>query len=241
MPRFETTRWSVVARARGTTADARTALESLCRAYRPPVLAYIRARGYPIEAAEDLAQNFFERFLEDAYHAIADPARGRFRAFLLTALKRFLINSEAEARTLKRGGAARFDALLDNSQAAAGANMVDDSTPEREFERGWIIALVDSALNRLRGEAESAGKGAVFEQLKEFLSEAPDDADYERAAAALGMRRNTVAVAVHRLRHRLRELVRDELMQTTTGGEELAAELQELRAGLPVLNDPRPA
>jgi RNA polymerase sigma factor (sigma-70 family) len=240
MPRFETTRWSVVARARGTTPDARTALEALCRAYRPPVVAYIRARGYSIEATEDLAQNFFERFLEDAYHSIADPARGRFRAFLLTALKRFLINSEAEARTLKRGGAVRFDAMLDDSQAAT--NMVDDSTPEREFERGWVIALVESALNRLRDETEQAGKGALFLQLKEFLSEAPDDADYARAAAALNMRRNTVAVAVHRLRHRLRELVRDELMQTTTGGDELAAELQELRAGLPVLNEqPRSA
>jgi RNA polymerase sigma-70 factor (ECF subfamily) len=237
MTRFDTTRWSVVARARGTSPDARTALESLCRAYRPPVLAYIRARGYPAETAEDLAQNFFERFLEDAYHAIADPARGRFRAFLLTALKRFLINSDTEARTLKRGGAVRFDALLDNSHAAA-TNMADDSTPEREFERGWVVALVDSALNRLREEARGAGKIALFDQLQEFLTETPDNADYERAAAALNMRRNTVAVAVHRLRHRLRELVRDELMQTTTGGEELAAELHELRASLPVLNDP---
>ena len=237
MTRFETTRWSVVARARGTTPDARAALESLCRVYRPPVLAYIRARGYTLEAAEDLAQAFFTQFLEDAYHAIADPTRGRFLAFLLTALKRFISNSEADARALKRGGAVRFDPIVQDSQAAVAAAMVDTSSPEREFERGWVIAILDTALNRLREEAEQAGKLALFEHLHEFLSERPDDADYERAAAALNMRRNTIAVAVHRLRHRLRELVREELRQTTAGHAELDAELRELRAGLPVLTE----
>jgi RNA polymerase sigma-70 factor (ECF subfamily) len=192
--RFETTRWSVVARARGTTPDARTALESLCRAYRTPVLAYIRARGYMIEAGEDLA-HFFARFLEEAYHTIADP-RGRFPAFLLTALKRFLINTEGEPRALKRGGAVRIDQLLENTQAGNSTTMVDDSTPEREFGRRRVIAILDVAVSRLRGEVEAAGKRAMFDQLHEFLSGRPDDADYERPAAALSMRRNTVAVAV---------------------------------------------
>jgi DNA-directed RNA polymerase specialized sigma24 family protein len=231
MARFDTTHWSIVARARGDTRDARAALELLCRAYRPPVLAYIRGRGYSPDAAEDLAQTFFARFLEDAYHTVADPARGRFRAFLLTALKRFLINSDAEANALKRGGAVRMNALADD-QASATDWIADSGSPEREFERGWALAILDAATRKLRGEAEQVGKREMFDILHEFLTERPDEEDYARAAAALNLRRNTLAVAVHRLRHRLRELVREEIAQTTMGQAELEAELRELRATL---------
>ncbi|HZX91637.1 MAG TPA: sigma factor [Rudaea sp.] len=230
MTRFDTTRWSMVVRARGDSRDARDALGSLCRAYRPPVVAYIRSRGYAGDA-EDLAQTFFARFLEDAYHTVADPARGRFRAFLLTALKRFLINADVEAHALKRGGGMRIDALAD--EAPSGADwLINSASPERAFERSWAIAVLDAAMTRLRQEAEQAGKGALFEQLREFLTERPDEADYARAAAALNLRRNTLAVAVHRLRHRLRELVREELAQTTACKDDLDVELRELRATL---------
>ncbi len=232
MTRFETTRWSIVARARGDDRDARAALESLCRVYRPPVLAYIRGRGYPAEAAEDLAQTFFERFIQGAYAEVADPARGRFRAFLLTALKRFLINADAEAHALKRGGAARIEAMPEE-QASAARWLADSGTPEREFERGWALAVLDSALRKLSAEAEQAGKREMFDLLSEFLTERPDEADYARAAAALNLRRNTLAVAVHRLRHRLRELVREEIAESTMTRADLESELRELRASLP--------
>jgi RNA polymerase sigma factor (sigma-70 family) len=231
MTRFDTTRWSIVARARGENRDARGALETLCRAYRPPVLAYVRSRGYSPDAAEDLTQTFFAHFLEDAYHKVADPARGRFRAFLLTALKRFLINADAEARALKRGGGARMNPLPDEQPSSADW-LADSGSPERAFERGWALAILDAAMRRLRAEAEQAGKGAMFDMLREFLTERPDEEDYARAAAALDMRRNTLAVAVHRLRHRLRELVREEIAQTTVGRADLEAELRELRATL---------
>lgn len=232
MARFDTTHWSIVARARGDSRDARAALEVLCRAYRPPVLAYIRGRGYASDAAEDLAQTFFERFVEDAYHTVADPARGRFRAFLLTALKRFLINSDAEAKAIKRGGGVRMAALAD--EQASGTNLMAETSasPEGAFERGWALAILEGALGRLRSEAEQAGKSEMFDILREFLTERPDEEDYDRAAAALKMRRNTLAVAVHRLRHRLRELVREEIAQTTMGHAELEAELRELKATL---------
>jgi RNA polymerase sigma-70 factor (ECF subfamily) len=229
MTRFDTTHWSMVVRARGDTRDARDALGSLCRAYRPPVVAYIRSRGYVADAAEDLAQTFFARFLEDAYHTVADPSRGRFRAFLLTALKRFLINADAEAHAVKRGGGMRMEALADDA-ASGGDWLVASGSPEREFERGWAIAVLDAAMRRLRDEAEQTGKRELFDQLREFLTERPDEADYARAAAALNLRRNTLAVAVHRLRHRLRELVREELAQTTACKDDLDAELRELRA-----------
>jgi RNA polymerase sigma-70 factor (ECF subfamily) len=227
MSRFDTTHWSIVARARGDSRDARDALEALCRAYRPPVLAYIRGRGYAMDVAEDLAQTFFARFIEDAYQTVADPARGRFRAFLLTALKRFLINADAEAHALKRGGAVRMTALADD-QASGTDWMVDSGSPERAFERGWALAVLEAAMRKLRGEAEQSGKGEMFELLHEFLTERPDEEDYARAAAALHLRRNTLAVAVHRMRHRLRELVREEIAQTTVGRAELEAELREL-------------
>ena len=231
MIRFQTTRWSIVQGARGDTAQSHSALDALCRTYRPPVLAYVRSRGYPPETAEDLTQSFFVDFIERASHAGADPERGRFRAFLLVAIKRFLINADEKARTQKRGGTAQVDSLKDNSQPGMDA-IIDTETPERAFERSWALAVLDSAMRRLRAEADAAGKGALFMQLREFLAEAPVEAEYERAARALNLRRNTLAVAVHRLRHRLRELVRAELAQTTTSRVELEAELRELRATL---------
>ena len=111
MARFDTTRWSMVLEARKEPAQARRALDTLCRNYRPPVLAYIRSHGYAGDA-EDLTQAFFTRFVEQAYHRNADPERGRFRAYLLTALKRFLLDAEDQAHAVKRGGRVRRSDLL---------------------------------------------------------------------------------------------------------------------------------
>jgi RNA polymerase sigma-70 factor (ECF subfamily) len=227
MASFETTRWSVVLRACGNPLEARAALEQLCRTYRPPVLAYVRFRGYTIDAAEDLTQAFFTRFLERGWYSSADPERGRFRSFLLTALKRFLIDADAEAATLKRGGGVRFELLEDDDcKCAAG------ETPDAAFEREWAHALLRAALVRLRTEAERAGKLELFRRLHEFLIERPDEAEYARAADDLHLRRNTVAVAVHRMRHRLRDLVREELMETTSNRTELEEELRTLRGSM---------
>lgn len=236
MTRFDSTHWSIVLRAGGKTADARAALDQLCRTYRPPVLAYVRSRGYGADA-EDLAQAFFARFIANAGHSSADPARGRFRALLLTSLKHFLANARVEARAVKRGGAVEFAALVEDDQPDDA--LTDSNTPEYEFERNWALAALDAAMRRLRGEAEEAGKLPLFETLREFLAEHPERADYSRAAAKLNLRRNTVAVAVHRLRSRLRELVRAELAQTTAARADLELELRELRGALgSVLHSP---
>ena len=229
MARFDSTQWSLVLLARGTTPDARAALDRLCRTYRPPVLAYIRGHTARADAAEDLAQTFFAHFIEDAYHATADPTRGRFRAFLLTALKRFLINADIQSQTQKRGGNLRIDSLDDEADDTAGS---DVDGPEYAFERSWAMTVLESAMRRLRAEAEAAGKLQLFEQLREFLIEPPDEEDYARAAQVLQMRRNTLAVAVHRMRHRMRDLVRAELKETTSGREELETELRALRGTL---------
>ena len=227
MSRFETTRWSLVLRARADEPDARAALEALCRSYRPPVVAYVRSRGYAPEAADDLVQGFFLRFLDHAWHAGADRERGRFRAYLLTMLKRYLGSAETEAHAQKRGGGVRIEAL-DEADGAVG----DDATPEQTFERAWAITLLGRAVSRLRCEAEEAGRIALFDALKTFLVERPDEADYARVADRLGVRRNTLAVAVHRLRHRLQELIRDELADTTGSEDDLDAELDDLRGAL---------
>lgn len=232
MGRFETTRWSVVLRARGEAGDARVALEQLCRTYRPPVLAFVRFRGYTADAAEDLTQAFFARFLERAWYSSADPERGRFRSFLLTALKRFLIDSDAQAATLKRGGGVRFEALDDDSGCAGAAG----ETPDAAFEREWAHAVLRAAFARLRGEAEQAGKLELFRRLSEFLVERPEEAEYARAAEDLHLRRNTLAVAVHRMRHRLRDLVREELLETTSNQTELEDELRTLRGSMQELS-----
>lgn len=223
MSRFEQTQWSIVLRAGDGSADAGAALEALCRAYRSPVLAYVQGRTHNADKAEDLTQAFFARFLERGWVCDADPDRGRFRSFLLTALQRFLSDANSEATALKRGGGLRIESLDDAEEGCT-----DAGNPEREFERAWAWAVVDKAFKRLRAEAGAADKLALFERLSEFLIERPDDADYAQAAEALHLRRNTVAVAVHRLRHRLRELVCAELAETTASCGDAQGELRAL-------------
>ena len=224
---FRTTRWSLVLDARGEGAPARLALDGLCEAYRPAVLAYVRLRGYGPNDAEDLTQGFFTRLIEKESHASADPARGKFRAFLLTLLKRYLINADVSASRVKRGGgkATLSDDAIANTAADAGA----EGDPERAFELAWAVTVVDRAVARLRGEAEGAGKLALFDQLQDFLVELPDEPDYARVADQLGMRRNTIAVAVHRMRQRLRALICMELADTVADPDDVDAELDTLR------------
>lgn len=233
MNQFQTTRWSLVLEARADDARSRLALEKLCRTYRSPVLAYIRGHGASADEAEDLAQAFFTRFIDSAFHARADPARGRFRAFLLTALKHFLADANDHATALKRGGNIRFRSLdsLTASQTSL-SGIAATETPDQVFERAWAQAVLHAAMRELRSEAKAAGKAVLFDALAEFLIEPPDDADYARVAEALGMRRNTLAVAVHRMRNRLRELICRELAETAADGADLELELNQLRNSL---------
>lgn len=240
MSRFDTTRWSVVLQTRGNDGAARGALESLCRIYRPPVLAYIRSRGYRDDVAEDLTQAFFARFVERAHYAEADPARGRFRAYLLTAIKRFLINAAIESGRVKRGGRVHFESF-DATPADSASAPQSGEDPERVFEQAWALAVIEAALGRLRQEASAAGKLDLFDRLRDFLAEPPTEIEYARIADALGLRRNTIAVSVHRLRRRLRDLVRAEVAQTAADRAAFEIELGELRAALGVAGRAEPS
>lgn len=225
MNHFQTTRWSIVLNARENPEQARSALESLCRTYRPPVHAYILGHHYTAESAEDLTQTFFARFIEQGYYLKADPQRGRFRGFLLTALKRFLDDALDQEKTIKRGGQTQLRSL---DSLVSDPGLQDRETPEAAFHRSWAHTVVKGALRKLREEAKAAGKAELFDALSVFIAERPDDADYERVAAKFGMRRNTLAVAVHRLRQRLRELIRNQLAETAADNDDLERELHEL-------------
>jgi RNA polymerase sigma-70 factor (ECF subfamily) len=230
MSRFPTTRWSIVLGAGSTDTTARAALEKLCRTYRAPVLAYVRRSVRDADLAEDYTQAFFARLIENDTTTAADPTRGRFRTWLLVAVQRFIGHEVERARATKRGGSAGH-VDLEDADALAGA-VAPGPSPEQAFDRDWALALVQAALARLREEAAAAGKLALYERLREFVVERPDDADYAAVADELGLRRNTVAVAIHRLRARLRELVRAELAETVAGPEALAAELAALKSVL---------
>ena len=223
--RFDTTRWSLVLHAGGEGAGAHDALEALCRIYRPPVLAYIRAHRQWREDTEDLTQAFFAHLLEQRLAARADPERGRFRAFLLTSIKHFLASEYAHASRQRRGGGIGLVAL-DEDPPDPGDG------PEQAFEREWAQTVMREALRRLQEEARHSHKESLFQQLRGFLLEAPEPAEYDALALRLGLRRNTLAVAVHRLRARLQELVRAVVADTVDGRAEAEHEVRRLRDAL---------
>jgi RNA polymerase sigma-70 factor (ECF subfamily) len=228
MGQFQTTRWSLIATAaRESPSLAREALEQLCRAYRPPVVAYLRRDGHAPADAEDLAQAFFVRFIERGWYRDADPERGRFRSLLLTALRRFALD-HAQSEHAARRDASRTTTLDDADTDPAG-----DDTPERAFTRAWMGTVLDNAWSRLQDEWARAGKRELFARLAPLLLERAESAELHALAAELGLRPNTLSVQAHRVRQRLRQLVRLELLQTVGDHEALEQELAELRGAMP--------
>lgn len=225
-----TTHWSLVVAARGSDESARAALAQLCETYRGAVLAFARRHSRSPEEAEDLAQAFFVEFLEHQVHAGADPERGRFRTYLYTALKRFIGHVRAREGTLKRGGDRLFVPL--ENQAGDALADPDGPSPEQAFERAFAFAVLEQALEELGREQARAGRALMFARLREFLLEPPQGAAYESVGRELGLRANTVAVNVHRLRERLRELIRLALRRTVDDPAVLDDEMRALREAL---------
>src|SRR5512142_1168527 len=213
---FVTTHWSVVLTAGGTdTARAHAALEKLCRAYWYPLYAYARRRGYSVEDAQDLTQEFFARVLERNWLARADQARGRFRTFLLTAMERFLANEWDKVRAQKRGGGQRNVPIqLETAETRYGVEPADTRTPEQAFEYRWALTLLDEVVGQLEEEFRTRDQGELFAALKPCLVGDRMSQPYPELAAKLGMEEGAVRVAVHRLRQRYRELLRAEIANT---------------------------
>lgn len=234
-PLFLSTRWSVVlaARERGAPEAAR-ALGELCQTYWYPLYAAVRRAGYSPPDAEDMTQAFFERLLEKEWLVAADRTRGRFRSFLLTALKHFLANEWDKSRAAKRGG--RVEIISIDAPGGEERLKRELEAPaeawEPGFDRSWALALLDGVLGRLRREYEAAGKGEWFEQLKGSLGTNPSERPYARISRELGLSEGAARVAVHRMRQRYRQLLRDEIAQTVDTPEEIEDELRYLFAAL---------
>ena len=233
-PAFVTTHWSlVVSSGRNDTTQARNALEKLCRAYWFPIYAFVRRQGHNPHDAQDLTQEFFARLLAKNQLAGADPNRGRFRSFLLAALKHFLANEWHKARAQKRGGG-QVPIPIDASTAESkcGIDPADHLTAEKIYERRWALTLLDQVLRRLRDEYVRDGKEKQFEQLKTTLTEVSRSVRYADIAAQLGTSEGAVKVAVHRLRQRYREVLRAEIKDTVASPGEVEDEIRNLFAAL---------
>ncbi len=227
---FGTTHWSVVlsAQARNSPASDQ-ALESLCRAYWPPLYAFVRHQGTSPQDAEDLVQEFFSRLLAKDYLAAVDREKGRFRTFLIMAMKRFLANEWDRLRAQKRGGGQPtlpLDTTLAETLYQETAPL--GLTAQMTFDRQWAVTLLRQALDRLRSEQEVAGQGPQFQVLSGFLTPEKDKVPFGEIAAQLGVTEAAARMAVHRLRRRFRELFREEIAQTLAREEDIEEEIRYL-------------
>jgi RNA polymerase sigma factor (sigma-70 family) len=232
-PVFATTHWSVVLAAGRTDAPhAQDALEKLCQTYWYPLYAYVRRRGYSPADAEDLTQGFFAWLLERNWLERADQQRGRFRSFLLTSFSNFLANEWDKARAQKRDGGRVVSLQRDEAETRCRWEPADNVTPEQTFEWRWALTLLDQVMNRLGDEFARDGKTELFEALKPCLLGERAAQPYAALALKLGMTEGSVKVAVHRLRQRYRQLLRDEIANTVAAPDEVEGEMRHLLAVL---------
>ena len=228
---FHTTRWTLVREARGASPEARQALSELCAGCYAPVVAFLRREGRTEDAARELAHEFFAKVLADDALGEVERGRGRFRSYLLGAVKHFLANKRRDAAREKRGGGAEHVALGAGTDTSPGVDVpaADGLAPEAVFDREWALAIVERALTFL--ENESADR-AHFVALKPWLTPAASPALQAEAAAALGLGEGALKVAIHRLRRRFRKIVRAEIAQTLHDPADLDDEMRHLVAAL---------
>lgn len=228
--RFSPTHWSIVLSAgHRSSPDAQKALEELCCTYWYPLYAYLRRSGHGAPDAEDLIQSFFAHLLEHDWLATADPAKGRFRSFLLICLKRFVADQVQRARALKRGGG-RVLLSLDDGVASDryASERRDDLPPELAFDRRWALTLLEQAWDQLRGECEASGRLRLFEQLRSAQEGDQETPGYEALAASLNLTVPALKSAMFRLRARYRELLRRAVSQTVEDPRDVDDEIRYL-------------
>lgn len=217
----------------GGGGDAGKALAGLCQEYWKPIYVYVCRQGHRTEDAKDLTQSFILELIKGPLLGRADPERGRFRSFVLTALKHFLLNSERFNRAEIRGGRAEFVAL----EAFAGEEQreIEDLralTPEEHFQRKWALTVLERVLQRLREEYKAADRVPLFETLQSYLAGKEGQPGYAAVAVQLGLSETMVAVSVHRMRRRYGELLREQIAATVSTAEEVEQELAELMNAL---------
>lgn len=227
---FATTQWSIVRQAGSDDSGvARSALQELCQRYWFPLYSFIRSRGYNASDAEDLTQAFLADLLQREDIPRANPELGRFRSFLLGALKNFLANDRDRKQAQKRGGG---KVIFSMDFAAADSRYQIEAptgqTPELSYERQWAMTLLEHVHKLLRAEHEKRGKVHVFESLKRFLAGKSDESTLGQAAAELGMTEVAVKVAVHRMRGRFGHLLRQEILETVDSESDADDEISSL-------------
>jgi len=232
---FHDTRWTLIARSCGDDTAAKAALSDLCAAYYAPVVAFLRRGGRTDDAARELAHAFFARLLEGGALGGAEPARGRFRNYLLGALKHFAADQRDRVLTARRGGGQTAVPLeADDPGTGAGLQIADVNTesPDRAFDRQWALTVLARALETLELEMGASGKAEHFMTLKPCLTSDAEPLRQSAAATALGMSEDAVKMAIHRLRRRFRDAVKAEIAQTVEDPEQVRAELDALTAAL---------
>lgn len=230
---FLTTHWSVVlTAAERNDPQGSAAMEQLCRTYWYPLYAYVRHEGRSPAEAEDLTQGFFAHLLARDFLARVGPQRGKFRSFLLAALRRFLCDQWDRARAVKRGGGAEV-LSLDAQEAEDRYRMepVERLDPEKLYERRWVLTLLEQALTRLRDESAAAGKAELFQRLRSFVA-GENELACADVAAEMGLSESATKAALHRLRERYREILRDEIARTVASPAEIEGEIRYLIAVL---------
>jgi len=233
-PAFVTTHWSVVLTAgRSDTTRAEGALERLCETYWYPLYAFVRRQGHSPHDAQDLTQEFFARLLQKRYLQTVAREKGRFRTFLLVALKRFLANEWDRLRAQKRGGG-QIHIPLDTDLAERRYQVEPAASVPADlvYERRWALTLLEQTMSRLRQEFAAADKSDEFEQFKVCLAADRGALAYADLAASAGLTEGAVRVAVHRLRRRFREVFREEIAHTVSGPDEIEAEVHHLLTAL---------
>jgi len=231
---FQTTHWSVVLAARDQEATVgRDALARLCSAYWYPLYAFVRSRGNSPADAEDLTQEFFRRFLEKNSLLSVTPAAGKFRTFLLTCLKNFLVKEWERGQAQRRGGG-QSPVPLDAVKAETRFSLepADHSNPEVMFEKQWALAALEQTMNAVENEYREKNKAELFEDLKGFLPGGRGSESRVELAAKRNMSVNAVDVAVHRLRQRFGALLREQVAQTVSSEPEVDEEIRYLMSVL---------
>jgi RNA polymerase sigma factor (sigma-70 family) len=224
---FATTHWSVVLAAQGESTEARAALEKLCRTYWWPLYGFVRREGYKPEEAQDLTQAFFARLLERKDLETVRQERGRLRSYLLASLKNFLSKARDRELTVKRGEGRPLVSLEDLlARERTDQEPAHKLSPDRIYERRWALTLLEQVLTRLRAEYEAAGKLPLFDRLKELLARESGQPSQAEIAVKMQMTENAVKQAFHRLRHRYRQLLHEEIAHTVAAPDDVEDELR---------------
>jgi RNA polymerase sigma-70 factor (ECF subfamily) len=231
---FVTTHWTRVVQAQGNSTDAKAALSDLCAAYYAPVFAFVRRWTNDAEAARDLTQEFFARLLARNSIEQANPQRGRFRSYLLGAVKHFLCDARDRDLRLKRGGGQPLEPLERSTDTSTSVQLPDPNatSPDHEFDRKWAMTVLDRALRSLEQEHAWVGNEKLFQILKPWLTGDTETLKQVDAARELGMNEAAVKVAIHRMRRRFREIIKREIADTLNDPTHVEQELQHLISAL---------